>query len=235
LIFSSSYGNFFKDNDTTREAIKGSISISPIKHLFLGATFMKTVNSKHNIYYEPDFTYSFGYSDWHQDTFSLLYSNYANNKINPKGKESRFNFASGNWDLSYKTKLNGISVYANIRYSHKNRKKFFSIKASKKLNDTLFSLKYQRFLHITQNKVTLSARGYIYKKFYASASIYLYSDLSKQTFLEPDYAYSFGWRDKRKNKVSVMYSNYYTPTRFPWRYKSGPPPENGSISFSIRF
>jgi len=235
LRFGSSYSNFFKENNTTRETIKASVSISPIKYLFAGATFMKTINKKHNIYYEPDFSYSFGYSDWHQDTFSLMYSNYADNKFNPKGKKSRFNFTSGNWDLSYKTKIKDIYFYGNLKYSHKNKSKYFSVKASKKLNKLLFSVKYRRSLHIDQDRVTLAAKGYIYKKFYASASLYMYSHLNKQTFLEPDYAYSFGWRDSRKGKVSIMYSNYYTATRFPWRYKSGPPIEKGSISLSVRF
>ena len=201
----------------------------------MGATFIKTINSKHNIYYEPDFSYSFGYSDWHQDTFSLIYSNYQDNKLKPKGKKNRFNFTSGNWDLSYKTKMKDIYLYGNMKYSHKSKRKYFSLKASKKFNKFLFSLKYRKSLHINQDQFTLASKGYIYKKFYTSASLYLYSNLEKQTFLEPDYAFSFGWRDTKKGKVSLMYSNYYTATRFPWRYNSGPTLDKGSISLSMRF
>ena len=233
--FGTSYSNIFKENNTTRESIKSSISLSPIKNIFMGITLMKTINKKHNQYYEPDFSYSFGYSDWHQDTFSLIYSNYADNKFSPKGEKGRFNFTSGNWDLSYKTKIKGISIFGNFQYSHKNRTKYFALKSGKKLGNLSFSAKYRRTLHINQDQLTLAAKGYVYKKFYVSTSIYLYSHADRQTSLEPDYAYSFGWRDSRKGKVSIMYSNYYTPTRFPWKKESGPTFDKGSISLSVRF
>ncbi|RUM69619.1 MAG: hypothetical protein DSZ09_05420 [Sulfurovum sp.] len=239
--FNTSFANWKSYHDSTREYLKGTIIISPIKYLFLSVTFNKTINRYYNKYYTPDFSYSFGYSDWHQDTFGLIYSNYADNRFNPDAKHKRFNFDAGSWDLSYKTKYKDLYLYGDIKYIQKYKKGYISLKANKIIKSNKFikkytlSAKYKRYIHINQDQVTFSARGYLYKKFYVAGSLYLYSHLSKQTYLEPDYAYTFGWRDTRKGKLSIMYSNYYKPTRFNWRPKEGPSFDRGSVSLYLNF
>ncbi len=234
LGYSTSLENIIGE-DSGREQAKLTLNISPVKYFFIGATFAKTLNSVHNKYYEPDFSYTFGYSDWHQDTWSLVYSNYSDNKFSPDSGYNRFNFSSGTWDLSYKTKIKDVSLRGSLKYTPKSKKAYLSLSASKKIYKLLGSVQYKRYLHTSQDQLTLSLKGFIYKKFYASGSVYLYSNLNKQTSQEPDYAFSFGWKDSKKRRLTIMYSNYYTPTRFFWRKKKGPSFAKGSISLSMRF
>jgi len=221
---------------TNREYLKASLIISPIKYFFFGATFKKDTNSYYNKYYQPDFSYSFGYSDWHQGTWSLIYSNYSNNKINPRNNENRYNFSSGAWELGYKDKLETVYLSGSLKYTEKSKDGFVSFKASKIFDNGFFiSGQIKFYLHTNQQQLTLTAKHYIYKKFFAMGSIYLYSYPKKQTFLEPDYAYKFGWKATKKGKLSITYSNYYTPTRWNWKDDEGPKFNAGSLSISINF
>jgi hypothetical protein len=216
--FSPGYGTalFSGNKDGSRESLKLSISMSPIKNFFIGTTLHRTVNSYSNPYYEPDFSYSFGYMNWSPDTFSLLYSNYANNKFFPKEDESRFNFQSGLWDLSYNTKIEGIKLRTAFNYTHKPKVYNLQVSASKKIGKFLYSARYKRYLEKNQNQLTLSAKGYLYKKLFASGSMYFYSHPNKQTSLEQDYAVSFGWKDLNKG-YSILFSTYYQPNGAPFR------------------
>lgn len=221
----------------SREYLKASIMVSPIKYFFFGGTFNKDINSFKNIYYQPDFSYSFGYSDWHPDTWSLIYANYADNKFDPIADQDRFNTNEGTWELKYKTKLDKkYNVSGALQYVPKLKQGKLAFTASRMLeNDILLSSNLKFYLYTNQQQLTLSGKTFLYKKFFVSGSIYLYSDLNKQTDLEPDYAYSFGWVDTKKWGVSVVFSNYYTPTRWGWRETDGPTFDQGSLSISINF
>ena len=235
--YSSNLMNFH-EQDSGREALKFSLMANPYSYFFAGVTFSMDVNDYENIYYQPDFSYSFGYSDWHQDTWSFGYANYANNKINPEGKEKQFNFEEGTWDVGYKTKIDDISYRANLKHTVSRNSTIFSVSASTKIaKKTLVSAKVNHHFDYKQEQLVISSKTFLYDKFFVSSSVYLYSDLGKQTDLEPDYAYSFGWKDSRPFHPSITYSNYYTPTRWGGRTKSGPHFENGSLSlsFSLKF
>jgi len=235
LGYKTTFANLENDS-TNRSYVKASLTISPIKYFFIGATFKKDVNSYHNKYYQPDFSYSFGYSDWHQGTINFGYSNYANNKFNPKGKERRFNFKSGAWDLGYKDTFFNIKFGMGIKYIPKRKKGSFSLRASKMFkNGLFFSSTLKTYLYMNQQRLSLTAKKYLYKNLFVKGSLYLYSHYDKQTFLEPDYAYTVGWKAKKKGDISISYSNYYTPTRWNWREKEGPAFNTGSLSVSMSF
>lgn len=219
-----------------RETLNFPISIRPIKNFFLGANFKYDLNAYKNIYYQPDFSYSFGYSDWHNDTWGLTYSNYANNKLSPKEGEDRFNFESGEWDLNYKTKINDVKVKASFKYKQKKSSKKFTLTGTKVLYDKVTaSVMWKHYFDYPQERLTLSAKSYIYKKFMVSGSAYIYSDYNKQTVLEPDYAYSFGWYDTRPYHPTITYSNYYMPTRWSGRSQKDVPFSSGIISIKMNF
>lgn len=220
----------------SREYVKASIMVSPIKYFFFGGTFNKDINGFKNVFYQPDFSYSFGYADWHPDTWSLIYANYADNKFDPIADQERFNTNEGTWELKYKTKLDKYNVSGALQYVPKLKQGKLAFTASRMLeNDILLSSNLKFYLYTSQQQLTLSGKTFLYKKFFVSGSIYLYSDLSKQTDLEPDYAYSFGWVNTKKGGVSVVFSNYYTPTRWGWREKDGPTFDQGSLSVSVNF
>ena len=222
-------------DDEKRVSAKLSAYVSPVKNFFAGATFFKTLNRYSNVYYEPDFYYSFGYRDWRDNTWSFIYSNYANNKFSPQKDEGRFNFDEGVWDLSYKHSYKGVSLRYAFNYTEKPYQASLKVSASKKVGEALLSAQYKRYLEIDQDQLTLSAKGYLYKKLYASLSLYLYSDRElKYPYTEADYAFSIGWKETEKGKISIVYSNYYLPNRL-WYEGSSTPLTNGLVSISMRF
>lgn len=219
-----------------RETLNFPVTITPLKNFFMGATFKYDLNNYSNIYYQPDFSYAFGYSDWHDDTWGLNYSNYANNKLNPKEGEKRFNFDSGTWDLNYKTKVKDVKVKGSLQYIKNNKSKTFNLTGSKVFYDKVItSLKWKHHFDYAQEQFTLSAKSYIYKKFMVSGSAYIYSNYDKQSTLEPDYAYSFGWYDTRPLHPTITYSNYYMPTRWPGKEQDDVPFSSGVVSVKMNF
>ncbi|CAA6822579.1 MAG: Unknown protein [uncultured Sulfurovum sp.] len=243
--FSAGYSTMLKNignSNSGREALKGTFTINPHTYYFLGATTSLDLNSYTNPYYQPDFSYSFGYSDWHQDTFSWNYSNYANNKFSPKENESRFNFQSGNWELSYKTKVEDVRLVDTVKFNAKvkykpssNSKKVYIKAKTTVLDDVMLSAQLKHNITNKQNRLTLSAKTFVYDKFFVSGSVYEYYKADSIGSNDSEYAYSFGWKDSRKNYPSITYSNYYTPTR--WDGDKGPKFNEGTlaIKFNLDF
>ena len=239
LSCSLGYGttlNNLSEKNYGREALKTTCTLTPYSYFFAGTTLSFDINDYTNPYYQPDFSYSFGYSDWHQDTWSFGYSNYSNNKINPKGKENRFNFQSGTWEVGYKNKIDNISLAAKAKYTpiHNTKKLSVSSKTTV-LDKVMVSAQLQHNITSKQNKLTLSAKTFIYDKLFVSGSIYEYYKKDTKGTLDPDYAYSIGWKDSRPFHPSITYSNYYMPTR--WASDEGPKFKDGSlsVSFSLKF
>jgi len=237
--YSLGYSTMLKnleESNSGREAIKGTITMNPHSYYFLGTTMSFDINNYNNIYYQPDFSYSFGYSDWHQDTFSWNYSNYANNKFSPKEGESRFNFQSGNWEVSYKTKVKDVRLTAKAKYVPKSNSKKLYIKAQKVvLDDVMLSAQLKHNITTKQNRLTLSAKTFVYDNFFVSGSIYEYYKEDTIRAVDGEYAYSFGWSDSKPYHPSITYSNYYTPTR--WDTDEGPKFNEGTLSvkFNLDF
>ena len=97
IVFDSNLYNLFvdrknnsKERNLKRETINFNIRLIPIQYVYLNTTLLLDTNNYKNKYYQPNYYYSFGYSDWHNDTFGFSYSNYENNKnqktINEKKK-----------------------------------------------------------------------------------------------------------------------------------------------------
>jgi len=239
LSCSLGYGttlNNLREQDYGREALKTTCNLTPYSYFFAGTTLSFDLNDYKNPYYQPDFSYSFGYSDWHQDTWSFGYSNYSNNKIHPKGKENRFNFQSGTWEVGYKNKIDNISIAAKVKYVpiHNTKKLIVSSKTTV-LDKVMVSAQLQHNINSDQNRLTLSAKTFIYDKLFVSGSVYEYYKRDTKGAMDPDYAYSIGWKDSRPFHPSITYSNYYMPTR--WASDEGPKFKDGSlsISFSLKF
>ena len=222
-----------KESDSGRSKINFSLSITPMDYLYFTITSMWDINGYKNPYYQPDYYYTFGYSDYHKDTWGFSYSNYKNNIIS---KDNLYGFKDGTWEVNYKTKIEDIDLMAKATYVPSENEKFLSIRAYTPLNDyTSLSVEYEHYLHINQEKLTISAKSFLYKKFFVSATAFLYSNLDNQTDLESDYSYSFGWKDSRPYHFSIQYSQEYSPTRWPWRDEKYPSFSSGKISISMKF
>lgn len=216
-----SYCNFVKDmtgKEKGWEALHAAVLMSPIENFYVGTTLILNLNDYNNHHYQPDFTYTIGYADWRPDTFGLTYSNYANNKFYPKKSKDHFNFDEGTWEVNYKTRLDPWRVQAAYRYTPFIDKKMLKVTASGMLHEKVhFSAAWDHYFNYPQERLTLSGKAFVFDRLFASGSVYLYSSLERQTDLEPDYAYSFGWYDHRPYHLSFTYTNYYMPTRWWWR------------------
>jgi hypothetical protein len=224
------------EQDYGREALKTTVTINPHSYYFLGVTTSLDLNGYESPFYQPDFSYSFGYSDWHMDTFSWNYSNYANNKFSPKEGEDRFNFGKGNWELSYKTKYDDITFTAKGKYvTDTDTKKLYLKAKTIVLDDVMVSAQWKHNINKDQNRLTFSAKTFLYEKFFVSGSIYEYIKPDSIGSNDGEYAYSFGWSDSRPFHPTIIYSNYYTPTR--WDPDEGPKFHDGtlSIKFNLDF
>ncbi len=204
---------------------------NPISYWFASIAFTKYWDEDLQRPWNPDFSYTFGYNDWHPYTFSLTYANYGGNRLNPDraAGERRTHFKQGAWSLGWKfplpKKVSRIFTFSDegrvgcgIGYSlvpeyldlaslsTKNNKRSFN-----------FNCKY-------------SIAGWWYFNF----NIKHYPDDSQQQPWDPDYTYGFGYFDWHPGTISVQYNNY-AANRFPWNKPPGGNAggfKDGSISIS---
>ena len=231
VAYSSKVQNYHKQ-DSGREILKTSFSLSPYKGFFLGTTIMQDLNAYESKAYQPDFVYSFGYRS---NPWSLTYANYSNNKFDGSGSQKKFHLDQGGLALNYKTKVEDIPLSISLNHSLSNDTKRISINTYDKLFDkVLVSGQLKHYFEYSQNQLTLSAKTFLYEKFFIAGSTYFYSHAENQVPFEPDYAYSFGWKDRRAFYPSIVYSSYYTPTRWPNRDREGADFEDGGLSISMK-
>jgi hypothetical protein len=231
LAYSSKVQNYHKQN-SGREVLKASFSLSPYKGFFLGTTIMQDLNGYMSKAYQPDFVYSFGYRG---KPVSLTYSNYSNNKFDGPGPQKRFHLDQGGLGLNYKTKVKDLPLSISLSHSLSNSTKKLSVNTHGKIFDKIMvSGQLKHYFEYPQNQLTLTAKTFLYEKFFISGSTYFYSHADNQVPFEPDYAYSFGWKDSRPFHPSIVYSSYYTPTRWPNREREGADFEDGGLSISMK-
>jgi hypothetical protein len=203
--------------------INVSVKYSPITYWFVQTTFYAYLAPNKQQPWNPDFSYTFGYEDYHPYTFSLVYSNYGGNRFRPnKALHEQFSlFSQGTVSLGWKFQL------------------------PEKLEDQLkltdqstmgWSVAYNvtpRYLDARtlttkgpKQTLTLSYNNTFYKKFYWNVTVYGYLHSSQEQPWNPDFTYGFGYADYRPGKFSVQYNNY-SGNRFPWRKQS---PGTGNLS-----
>lgn len=85
------------------QTVNLSLQYSPWSYLFANVTLRAPVRDLTR--YSSDFRYSFGYDDWHANTFSLVYSNYGDNHIWPSGNKRHTYFEQGGVTAAYKFSL----------------------------------------------------------------------------------------------------------------------------------
>ncbi|MBV4365777.1 hypothetical protein [Erwinia phyllosphaerae] len=174
--------------------------------------------------YTTDFRYSFGYDDWHPNTFSLVYSNYGDNHLFTSGNARHTYFEQGAFTFAYKFSLpkslekhllinKGDALTCQVGYSWVPR--YYSLAD----ND------------IRANKqVGLGGCGYTFKQhFFIRATAFWYPKSEQQQPWNGDYSYSFGYAGYTPGSFSVQYSNY-SGTHFPGRSNSNAKFREGTVS-----
>ncbi|MDQ7083710.1 MAG: hypothetical protein Q9M36_01735 [Sulfurovum sp.] len=212
------------------------LRMTPVKHYYLTAQYILNLNEERNIYYQPEYYYTFGYEDYAMDTWGWGYANYGNNRFSTKNDPHASSFHDGSWNIHYKTKFGKLQTKSYISYTPAEELTTLSLKASYKFNKkNRISAQYEHYIEDPQERLTIKAKSKFYKKFFVEAGIYLYSDKTKQEDYESDYYYAFGWKDNRKYHFSVIYSNEYIFTRFPSNGIEGTSNQPAGLSISFNF
>jgi hypothetical protein len=197
---------------------------------FAQLTFHRYLRADRQQPWHPDFSYAFGYDDWHPGTWSLFYANYTGTRFAPRpdAGEHRFNFPEGQWTLAYRFALPtplepallvGDGDQANCSAEAHLMPRFARFEGGA----------------VGKHKKSLSV-GCRYTRaegWYAKAAVFSYPQGSDQQPWDPDFTYGFGYADWRPGSFSVKYNNY-SGNRFPGRARA--PGEgtfrSGSVSLS---
>lgn len=200
-----------------------SISYNPLSYWFGSVSFYSYLHPELKASWSPDFSYSFGYNDWHPYTLSLVYANYSGNRLFPdtdKG-EIRTRFVEGTWSLGWKFPQPEFLqrlflIHPGGSFSHS-----IGLNLSPEYLDlkTLNKKKWKKtFL--------FSTRYVIYGSWYCNMTAFWYIDTESQQPWNPDFTYGFGYFDWHPGTISVQYNNY-SGNRFPGRK-----PEKGTGRFT---
>lgn len=202
--------------------VSTSLRYNLLSHWFLHTNFYYYFDGKAKAPWSPDFTYVFGYDDWHPYTLSLLYSNYDSNRFSPDhSKGEQFTrIEQGTISLGWKYKL------------PRDIEELFIVHPSGSLrgNINYNVIPHYRDLHFAlprhwKQAFSCNFHYVIYKELYGSITFMFYPEGDQQQPWDPDFTYSFGMSDKTFGNITLEYHNY-TGNRLPWK-KSGP--ENGTF------
>ena len=199
-----------------------SLQYSPYSFWFANITSRLPVRDTNR--YTADFRYSFGYDDWHANTFSLVYGNYGDNHFWTSGSRRHTYFEQGAFTLAYKFSLpkpventllinKGDSIICQVGYSWVPR--YYDLSSD----------------DIRKNKnVMLGGCGYTFKQhFFVRATAFWFPDSSQQQPWNGDYSYSFGYAGYTPGSFSVQYANY-AGTRYPGHGNGNAKFREGTVS-----
>lgn len=213
---------------SSADSLQVALHYAPVSYWFVGLTSIAYRDRDLQQPWDPDYTYAFGYDDWHPYTLSLVYANYGGNRFRPAAGESSTRFDEGQWTLGWKFNLpeaveravligNGDSAGCNL-----------SLAVTPRFQDAA-TLAYER------NKWVggLGCRYALRSGWYANFTLLRYLDAGQQQPWNPDYTYGFGYFDWRPGSFSLQYNNYsgnrYSPS------ERGPGTgrfENGALTLS---
>ncbi len=189
-----------------------SLYYFPVGYWFVNVSLFQYINRAQSLPWQPDFTYSFGYNDWHPYTFSLIYGNYGGNKFAPDASkgEAFTRFDEGTWSLGWK--FPAPKVLDNLVALHSTSGLGHQINLN--LTPRYWDVQSAQF-QAWKTSLSLQTRYTIYQYFYALCTVFYYPDARQQQPWDPDFTYGFGYYDWHSFTVSVQYNNY-SGNRFPW-------------------
>lgn len=210
-----------------------SATYFPLGYWFLNFSYFQFIGRKEVLPWHPDFTYSFGYNDWHMYTFSLIYGNYGGNRFAPdaaKGEQVT-RFDQGTWSLGFKFPAPQFMRSWMEFHPTSNVQHLLNLNVIPSYYNVGTS-RYEQW----QTFLSLQTRYNIYDYFFGLLTFFYYPSPSQQQPWNPDFTYGFGYANWNSFTVSVQYNNY-SGNRFPWNK----PAENTgnfldgilSVSFNI--
>jgi hypothetical protein len=205
-------GSGVQGEPTGSPTLQFGLKYVPLTSWFVSVTLLKYLRGDEQKSWDPDFTYAFGYDDWHPYTFSAQYANYGGNRLHPdrqKG-ERRTNFNAGSWNLSFKFPVTGAL------------RELLQFSADDSIGCSVGTTLVPRFSDaatnsVKSNKWTLGfgCKYAFSNNWYFNFNTIRYLSSEQQQPWDPDFTYGFGYFDWRPGSWSVQYNNF-AGNRFPW-------------------
>ncbi len=194
------------------EVLTATVTYQPLGAWFASLTAYRYLEAGLQAPWNPDFTYVFGYDDWHPYSLSFTYSNYGGNRWSPDvaAGERRTQFRQGGWSLGWK-----FALPPPVERFLLNPEGSLGCGTNVNLSPDYTDLASGGLLH---NKTTLSV-GCKYAPFgwwYVNVKANYYPHPAQQQPWDPDFTYGFGYFDWHPGTVSVQYNNY-SGNRYPGR------------------
>lgn len=189
-----------------------SATYFPLGYWFLNFSYFQFIGRKEVLPWHPDFTYSFGYNDWHMYTFSLIYGNYGGNRFAPdaaKGEQVT-RFDQGTWSLGFKFPAPQFMRSLMEFHPTSNVQHLLNLNVI----PSYYNVSTSRFEQ-WQTFLSLQTRYNIFDYFFGMLTLFYYPNAAQQQPWNPDFTYGFGYANWNSFTVSVQYNNY-SGNRFPW-------------------
>lgn len=209
----------------TSPALRLNLRYQPVGYWFANVTVHKYLDKAERKPWDPDFTYSFGYDDWHPYTFSLVYSNYSNNRFDPDDGDPVSRLDHGSISAGYKAPVpKALARHLLIDPA-------LSIDCRANVNVTPRFDRDDGSTGKWKRSASLGCRYPFTRRVYLDFTAFAW-DHGQQPW-DPDFTYGFGFFDYRSDRLSIQYANY-SGNRFPWRHarKGTGRFENGGVLIS---
>ncbi|MBI3248278.1 MAG: hypothetical protein HYZ50_17365 [Deltaproteobacteria bacterium] len=212
----SNAGSGSQGERATNMTFTASLKYNPLSYWFMNVTYYHYFDENRKASWNPDFSYVFGYDDWHPYTFSLVYSNYGGNRLNPdRDKKEKFTrIEEGVISLGWKYRTPRFLEYLFIVHESGGMGGSINYNVVPRYSDLATLSKKQ-----WKQTVSASLKYAIYKNFYLNVTFIAYPFPKQQQPWDPDFTYGFGYFDWHPGSVSVQYNNY-SGNRFPWKQKA---------------
>jgi hypothetical protein len=203
---------------------------TPLTSWFLAGNFSQYLRPELKKPWNPDFTYAFGYDDWHPYTLSVQYANYGGNRLRPhteRGEKYTY-FKRGTWNLGFKFPLPEMLEGLLLRDAED------AVGCNTGLNYTPeWSDGATNSVKTGKRTLALGCKYGLKNNLYFNFGITKYLIKGQQQTSDPDFTYGFGYFDWRPGAWSVQYNNF-SGNRFPWHPKAKGTGtfRDGSISIS---
>lgn len=209
----STSGSGTQGGQASTSTLQLGIRYNPVSYWFATFTAYRYLHPSAQQSWDPDFTYSFGYDDWHPYTFSLIYGNYTGNRFEAGNGIAHSRLEQGAITLAYKFPLPDLLRPIFLSGMGDDLMCSASLTLVPRYTDTQNNIK--------DNKVNvgLGCRYTLPAGWYATFTAYHYLRPEQQQPWDPDFVYGFGYFDWHSDTISIQYNNY-SGNRFPWRTRA---------------
>jgi hypothetical protein len=180
------------------DTVAATFRYNPRSFWYARATFIAYVEPSRRQPWNPDFTYGFGYDDWHPGTVSLTYENFGGNCLRCTNGSPVTRFQEGSLNLGWKMPVSGAPFSASLGL-HVNPR-YFDLASNNRRS--------------SKSSATADLRWAVHGRWYVSGRASFYPVPGQKQPWDPDFTYGFGYFDWRPGTFSVEYSNY-AANRYP--------------------